>query len=680
MASNRLKYGIDLGTTNSALVRMERGEGQVVKNDMGRDTTPSAVAFGRRGQAVVGARSYNRLRLDRLRALKQDRAIRNVFVEFKRTMGYDDIYESSVTPSARYTSEMLSTEVLKELRRYVMDGDVSAAVVTIPAAFKVPQQQATLRAAEMAGIRQCHLLQEPVAAAMAYGLTAENRNGKWLAFDFGGGTFDAALVVIEEGLITVKDTEGDNHLGGKDLDDAVVEEIIFEEAAADFDAETFLAGNPRRKKRLTDALKGWAEVARIALSSRDSCPVESDLDEIELPDGDVIDLDFSLTRDRLRPVVEPFYQRAIDKCHTLLARHGLRGSDLDELILVGGPTHSPIVREMLSAQIRQPNTTVDPMTVVAQGAALYAGTIRLEAESDDGRGAVRSRDLQLRVDYKATSVSDAEWVNVAQCEDAGVHARGPLEVELRREGWSSGRQQIGDQGALLKVALEQGRANVFAILVTDASGNAIVPNPSEITIIPRFEVGGSPLTANLGLEVVDLQRGDHGLFKPLKGADKGKPLPVTGISRGLRTPKQLRPGIPTDELQIRIYEGESDAPGTKVRYSEHVMTLKLTGAQVNQVIPAGSRFDLTLKTDVTSARPERVALVFEALDEEFQLPIPREHPDSDRLDRGRTPGGACPHRRAASGRSCGRRRARRNRRQNRPGRGSGAGGRRRPRR
>lgn len=619
MALNRLKYGIDLGTTNSALVRMERGEGQVVKNDMDRDTTPSAVAFGRRGQAVVGARSYNRLRRDRLRALKQDRDIRNVFVEFKRAMGYDDVYVSSDTPSARYTSEMLSTEVLKELRRYVLDDDVSAAVVTIPAAFKVPQQQATLRAAEMAGIRQCHLLQEPVAAAMAYGLTAENRNGKWLVFDFGGGTFDAALVLIEEGQITVKDTEGDNHLGGKDLDDAVVEEIIFEEAAADFDAETFLAGDPRREKRLTDALKRWAEVARIALSSRDYHFLESDLDEIELPNGDVIDLDFRLTRDRLRPVVEPFYQRAIDKCHTLLARHGLRGSDLDELILVGGPTYSPIVREMLSAQIRQPNTTVDPMTVVAQGAALYAGTIRLEAESDDGRRAVGSRDLQLRVEYNATSLSDAEWVNV-QCEDA--HARGRLEVELRREGWSSGRQQIGDRGALLKVALEEGRANVFAILVTDASGNAIVPNPSEITIIQGTRVGGSPLAANLGLEVVDLQRGDHGFFKPLKGAEKGKPLPVTGISRGLRTPKQLRPGIPTDELQIRIYEGESDAPGTKVHYSEHVMTLKLTGAQVNQVIPAGSRFDLTLKTDVTSGRPERVALVFEALDEEFQLPIP----------------------------------------------------------
>ena len=606
MASNRLKYGIDLGTTNSVLVRMERGEGKVVKNDMQGDTTPSAVAFGRRGSIRVGARAYNQLRLDRLRALKQDQDIRNVFVEFKRTMGSDDFYAPSIDPSASYNSEMLSAEVLKELRRYVTDDDVGAAVVTIPAAFNVPQQQATLRAAEMAGIRQCHLLQEPVAAAMAYGLTAENRDGKWLVFDFGGGTFDAALVVIEEGLITVKDTEGDNHLGGKDLDDAVVDEIIFEEAAADFDAETFLAGDPRRERRLRDALKRWAEEARIALSFRDSHFVESDLDEIELPDGDAITLDFRLTRERLGTAIEPYYQRAIDKCHTLLARHGLRGSDLDELILVGGPTHSPIVREMLSAQIREPNTSVDPMTVVAQGAALYAATIPLEAESEDEKRTTESRELQLRVEYEATSLSATEWVNV-QCRDPDQRG---LEVELQRIGWSSGRQQIGERGALLEVTLDEGRANVFAIRVTDASGNAIVTNPSEITIIQGTRVGGSPLPNYLGLEV-EVQSGDHGVFKPLKGAEKGRPLPVTGISRGLRTPKQLRPGVPTDELQIRIFEGESNAPGTNVRYSQHVMTLKLTGAQVNQVIPAGSRFDLTLKTDVTSAMPERVTLAFD---------------------------------------------------------------------
>ncbi len=639
MPSNRIKYGIDLGTTNSSLVRMERGELKVVKSYRQEDTTPSAVSFGLRGAKGrgadidmsnrarrrtirVGRWAYTRLRRDRLEALKKDDDIRDVFIEFKRTMGLDHDYSPTIDPSARYTSEMLSSEVLKDLKR-VTDDDVRAAVVTIPAAFKVPQQQATLRAAKLAGIRQCHLLLEPVAAAMAYGLTAESRDGKWLVFDFGGGTFDAALVVIEEGLVTVKDTEGDNHLGGRDLDYAVVDQIILEEVAGDHDVEEYVAQDPRRREWLRDALKHWAEEARIALSFSDSHFVESDLDEIELANGEAITLDFRLTRARLQRAVEPIYQRALDKCQTLLARHGLRGSDLDELILVGGPTYSPIVREMLSAEIRQPNTSVDPMTVVAWGSALYASTIDLEAVSDEGTAATRSHHLQLRVEYESFSLSDTEWVNV-RCQDADALRPGPLEVELLGSvdtGYLSGRQPIGERGALFEVPLPKKGANVFAIRVTDASGNAIVTNPSEIPIIRDTKVGGSPLTNLLGLAVEE-PSGDH-VFMPLKGADRGTPLPVTGtIKRNLQTPRQLRPGVPTDKLEIQIFEGDSNAPGTKVLYSQHIMTLELTGAQVNQVIPAGSRFDLTVKTDDTISMPVRVALLFEALDEEFELSIP----------------------------------------------------------
>ena len=633
MASNRIKYGIDLGTTNSSLVRIERDEMKVVKSYRQEDTTPSAVSFGLRGAKGkgadidmrerarrrtkrVGRLAYTRLKRDRLGALKKDRDIRNVFVEFKRTMGLDHDYSPTVDPSARYTSEMLSSEVLKELMRCVTDDDVSAAVVTIPAAFKVPQQQATLRAAELAGIRQCHLLQEPVAAAMAYGFTAENRNGKWLVFDFGGGTFDAALVVIEEGRITVKDTEGDNHLGGKELDEAVVEEIVFEEIAEDHDVEEYVGADPCRKERLRDALKPWAEEARIRLSFRESHFVESDLDEIELANGEAITLDFRLTRERLRSAIEPIYQRAIDKCQTLLARHGLRGSDLDELILVGGPTYSPILRDMLSRQIRQPNTLVDPMTVVARGAALYASKLALETESEKRSGAT-----VLTVDYKSTSISATEWVTV-QCQDADALARGPLEVELLGPvdtGWTSGRQPIDERGVLFEVPLKKG-ANDFVIRVADASGNTIVASPSEITIVGGWDPGPSPLNHHLGVEV-EVQSGDH-VFKPLKGAEKTKPLPVLGVMRELRTPQQLRPGVPSDELLIGIYEGEDNALGTKVLYSDHIMSLKLTGDQVNRVIPAGSRFDLTLQTQETCALPARVALLFEALDEEFELEVP----------------------------------------------------------
>ena len=634
MASDRIDYGIDLGTTNSAIVRMKRGEPVVVKNEFQSDTTPSAVAFGRRGRIRVGTSAFNQLKNDRLRALAgDDPYLRNVFIEFKRTMGTDQVYSPSVDPSNCFTSEALSAEVLKALRNYVTDVSVGAAVVTIPAAFTVPRQQATQRAAELAGLRQCHLLQEPVAAAMAYGLQTDRANAKWLVFDFGGGTFDAALVLVEDGVITVKDTEGDNFLGGKDLDRAIVEEILLDEVAQEHDFHSYLAEVPVRRELLRDALMRWAEEAKNALSYNDSHWVESDLGDIILKDGDEIELDFELTQERLRPVVAPLFQRAIAKTKVLLSRHGLKGPDLDELILVGGPTYSPILREMLADQIRAPNTSVDPMTVVACGAALYASTIPIEDHGDDQPSAV----VRLDLGYEATTVSPDEFVTV-KCRDmADLRRFRRLEVEFERKdtGWSSGRQALGEDGALFEVKLEEGRPNVFDIVVTTPRGDRVATYPSEITILQGTKPGGSALPYSLGVEVWD-EREEYRVFRPLKGAEKSMPLPVTGKRSGLATFEQIRPGVSTDRLLIRIYEGEAQHAGLPVAICPaHVMTLEFNGDQANRVIPAGTMFDLTVETERTSSIPSAVTLLFPSLDDdEYHLdrPVRRTSFQTDWVD------------------------------------------------
>ena len=625
MASDRIDYGIDLGTTNSAIVRMERGEPVVVKNEFQSDTTPSAVAFGRRGRIRVGTSAFNQLKNDRLHTLaRDDPYLRNVFIEFKRTMGTDQVYCPSVDPSNCFTSEALAAEVLKALRNYVTDVSVGAAVVTIPAAFTVPWQQATQRAAELAGLRQCHLLQEPVAAAMAYGLQTDQANAKWLVFDFGGGTFDAALVLVEDGVITVKDTEGDNFLGGKDLDRAIVERILLDEVAQEHDLHSYLAEVPVRRELLRDALMKWAEEAKNVLSYNDSHWVESDLGEIILANGDEIELDFEVTQERLRPVVAPFFRRAIDKTKVLLSRHGLEGSDLDELILVGGPTYSPILREMLADQIRSPNTSVDPMTVVARGAALYANTIPIEDHGDDVPSAV----VRLDLGYESTTVSPDEFVT-AKCRDlADLRRFGQLEIEFQRKdtGWSSGRKALGGDGALFEVKLEMGQPNVFDIVVTTSHGDRVATHPSEITILQGTKVGGSPLTNSLGVAVIrDASERYPWIFQPLKGAEKGMPLPVTGQKTGLATKGQIRPGEPSDSLLIGVYEGAADAGGKPVALCSHVMSLELTGDQVNRVIPQGSTFDLTVVTGATDSVPKTVRVLFSGLDDEdYELPIPSE--------------------------------------------------------
>ena len=530
MAPHRINYGIDLGTTNSAIARMERGKPVVIKSDVQQDTTPSAVAFGRSGRKRVGITAYNQLRRDRLRALERDVEEPNVFVEFKRTMGTDHVYVPNIAQHLAVSSEELSAEVLKELRGYVTDELPRAAVVTIPAAFTVPQQQATLRAAKLAGFEQCRLLQEPVAAAMFYGLDARKGNQKWLIFDLGGGTFDAALVLVEDGQITVKDTEGDNHLGGKDLDLMVVDRILLERIAEENDIEQFLSGSPGRRAHFRDTLKKWAEEINITLSFHDSHFVESDLGDIVLPDGTDIDLDFEITREQLRPAVEPIFQRAIDKTKALMVRHGLQGADIDELVLVGGPTYSPILRQMLSEQIRSPNTSPDPMTVVACGAAFYASTIELDdtVVRASGTGDARShRILQLDVGYESTSINDEEFVTIKCRDTSDLRRFGALTVELRRQGWRSGIQSLSADGVLLEVALERRTPNVFGLVVSTARGTRVETSPSEITIIQGTKLTGSPLPNTLGIAVRGRDRTKQ-IFEPLKGAEKSKPLPRNG--------------------------------------------------------------------------------------------------------------------------------------------------------
>ena len=627
MALHRINYGIDLGTTNSAIVRMERGKPVVIKSDVQQDTTPSAVAFGRKGRKRVGITAFNQLRRDRLRALGRDVETPNVFVEFKRTMGTDHIYVPNIAQQLAFSSEELSAEVLKELRDYVTDELPRAAVVTIPAAFTVPQQQATLRAARLAGFEQCRLLQEPVAAAMAYGLDERgDSSGKWLIFDFGGGTFDAAVVLVDDGQITVKDTEGDNHLGGKDLDFRVVDQVILERVRAEYDVEGFLSGNRGRRARVRDALKKWAEEINITLSYHDSHFVESDLGDIVLPDGTEIDLDFEITRHQLRPVVAPMFQRAIDKTKALMARHGLQGTDIDELVLVGGPTYSPILREMLSEQICTPNTSRDPMTVVACGAAFYASTVELD---HDAVRALRTADtspsrvLQLDVGYEATSISDDEFVTLKCRETSDVRRFGSLTVEMRRRGWRSGTEPLSADGVLLEVALERNSPNVFELVVSTARGTRVETSPSEITIIQGTRLTGSPLPNSLGIAVRGKDR-ERQVFEPLKGAEKSRPLPVTGIKNGLSTTRQIRPGMPSDRLLIRVFEGGADANGVRTIFCHHVTNFQLSGEQVNRVIPEGTKFDLTVITQSSSSIPETVTVDFPDFDEEFELERPDE--------------------------------------------------------
>lgn len=595
MAKSKMKFGIDLGTTNSAICKMEGGEPVIKKTDRLMDTLPSCVSFPKRKVPRIGVDAYNDLCQDRARATKKWKKFdENVFIEFKRDMGIDKTSFSS-NMDASYSPEQLSAEVLKTLKSFIGDETVSAAVITIPAKFKADQIAATKRAAKLAGIGHCELLQEPIAASMAYGLSSANKNGQWLVFDFGGGTFDAALIKVEDGIMQVKDTEGDNYLGGKNLDYAVVDDIIIPYLQANFVIDEIMA-NDATHNILRDAMKYRAEQAKIQLSFKSQTDITSQLDEFgEDDEGNEIELDLVVTQDQIKPVLAKVYQKAIDITKGLLKRNGLTGADLDKLILVGGPTYTPFLREMLREQIT-PNvdTSIDPMTAVAKGAALYASGIDSEVKEEIAVGTVA-----LNLSYEANSVQPMEYVTVQlDKNECTGNIPDKLFVELVRSdnGWSSGKVEINDIGDVIECQLMEGKNNAFTITAYDDKGTVIPCFPKEINIMQGIVVGNAVLPYNISIEVHDTGL-DKNVVKYVNGLEKNQQIPATGTLNGLKTRNQLRPGMEEDTLVIPIYQGEYNVDGTSAVHNDHVFDVVITGDEVGQMIPVGSDVDITIKVD-----------------------------------------------------------------------------------
>ena len=597
MARIKIDYGIDLGTTNSSICRMEKGEPVVIKTDTLKDTLPSCISINKKGSIKAGDSAYNTMKSDKRRASKSGKEMdSNTFIEFKRTMGTDTKYYSS-NAGRSFSSEELSAEVLKALKSFVTDEVFRSVVITVPAKFTVNQTKATIEAAKMAGFDHCELLQEPIAASFAYGLSSEQKNGIWMVFDFGGGTFDAALLRVEDGIMQVFDTAGDNYLGGKDLDAAIVENIIIPYLKENYSIDGILA-DKEKNAVLRDAMKTYAEDVKNQLSFKDSEDILSNLGDLgEDEDGEEIELDLTVTQQQVFDAMRPIFQKAVDICKVLMDKNNLKSSDLNKLILVGGPTHSPLIRQMLREQIT-PNvdTSIDPMTAVATGAALYASTKDADVKESD----IEVGTIKLDIGYEATSVELSEWVSV-KLDKAGSGASCPNKVlvEFVRgdNAWSSGKTEIDEMGNVIEANLEEGKSNAFSVVCYNEKGDQLPCFPSEITIIQGSKVGSAPLPYNIGIAIWD----DHkskAVFKAAIGLEKNKPMPAVGVVNGLSTSKQLRPGMVRDVLTVPIYQCEDDpGVGRTAALYEYVEDVVVTGEEVESLIPENSPVDLTVKVD-----------------------------------------------------------------------------------
>lgn len=619
MARIKIDYGIDLGTTNSSICRMNNGEPIIIKTDTLKDTLPSCVSINKKGSIKVGDGAYNTMKSDKRRATKSwKKEDSNTYIEFKRTMGTDKKYYCSNIDKS-YSSEGLSSEVLKTLKSFVTDEVFRSVVITVPAKFTVGQKTATIEAAKMAGFDHCELLLEPIAAAFAYGLSSEQKNGNWMVFDFGGGTFDAALLRVEDGIMQVFDTAGDNYLGGKDLDAVIVEKIIFPYLRDKYSIDEIIC-NEEKNQVLREAMKTYAEEVKIQLSFKDREDILSNLGELgEDDEGEEIELDITVTQQQVFDAMRPVFQKAVDICKTLIQKNNLRSDDLNKLILVGGPTHSPLIRQMLKEQIT-PNVdvSIDPMTAVATGAALYASTIDAEVKESD----LEVGTIKLKVGYKATSVQTSEWVSVELDKSgSGLSCPDKVLVEFMRSdnAWSSGKIEIDEKGNVIEANLVEGKPNAFSIVCYNEKGDQLQCFPSEITIIGGTDVSAAPLPYNIGIAIWDDKK-EKAIFRVATGLEKNKPVPAVGVINGLSTSKQLRPGLSSDVMTIPIYQCEDDPEiGRSVALYEYVADVIVNGDEVESLIPGNSPVDITLK--VNSSEQMTMDIYFPSSDFTISKPL-----------------------------------------------------------
>ena len=357
--------GIDLGTTNSVVAVLEGGEPTVIANSEGARTTPSVVAFARNGEVLVGQSAKNQA------VTNVDRTIRSV----KRHIGTG--WSTADIDGKKYSAQEISARVLQKLKRDAesyLGETITDAVITVPAYFEDAQRQATKEAGTIAGLNVLRIVNEPTAAALAYGLDKGEKDQTILVFDLGGGTFDVSLLEIGEGVVEVKATNGDNHLGGDDWDQRIMDWLVEKfKSSAGID----LTKDKMALQRLREA----AEKAKIELSSQSSATINLPYITVDA-DKNPLFLDETLSRAEFQRITLDLLDRTRAPFQQVIKDASIAVADIDHVVLVGGSTRMPAVTELVKELTggKEPNKGVNPDEVVAVGAALQAGVLKGEVK------------------------------------------------------------------------------------------------------------------------------------------------------------------------------------------------------------------------------------------------------------------------------------------------------------
>ncbi len=600
MKNVTIDFGIDLGTTNSTIARLNGLDAEVFKNNDGNEFTPSAVWIDKKEAEHVGLRAKGHLEDD----------VENAFSEFKLQMGSNAKYTFARNGKS-YSPEELSAMVLKALKNDVrrqLGEDITSVVITVPAAFELPQCSATNKAAEMAGFINHPLLQEPIAAAMAYGFQSESNNKFWLVYDFGGGTFDAAIIRIKDGQIEVVHHGGDNGLGGKNLDWEIVNKLLVPSVIKEFKLRDFARDNKLYLGAFAK-LKAEAEKAKIRLSLEDS--IEITIDNLyKNSNGEAVEFICEVSRTDFERLAKPFIVRSINICKQVLLEKRLGTANIEKIIMVGGTSMIPYLREMLA----DPNEglgipleySIYPITVVAKGAAIFAGTQIIPVNKDTK---TEKNELLLELDYQPVG-SDTEPFIGGKIISDGLTKFSGFTIEFvnktTRPEWRSGKIHISEEGDFFsQLWAEKGKKNEFLIELFNNTGIRQKTNPEALSYTTGIVSADFPLIHSIGIAMANNET-DFLL-------SKGVSLPAKNMSVH-RNLNEVRAGQKEDLLHIPIVEGENS------RHADHnrlIGSLSIPGNKIRRTLPAGSEIEITIMVD--KSRLVKAKAYIPVLDEEFEV-------------------------------------------------------------
>lgn len=573
--------GIDLGTTNSCIsVPNNDNTCTIIDNIADRmQVTPSVVWISKTGRTVIGQRAYTCTNTNEVRK------------EFKRDMGTDTIYKfesSNITKSP----EELSSEILKSLRRDAesrTNKKIRDVVVTIPAAFNINQREATKKAAELAGFNNVILLQEPIAASIAYGAQPDAKDQYWLVFDYGGGTLDVSIISTNDGQLDNITSKGNNRMGGKDLDRILLEEVVIPKLANDYNLSDGLTGTNRAKIMLD------IERLKIELSNQENALFETFTAEDN--SGNIIDGSYSISREEFEAAITPTINEAVKIAREALISSNVPESMITKIILVGGTTYVPLVRKKLQEEFNIPlDCSLNPMTVVSEGAALFAAFTVVEEEILTE--SVSTGEFLLDLEYSAMTSEHTANIIGKILDANGIIDKVKIDCIANENSesalWTSGWCELLDpiQGVFdidVQICSFNSR-NTYRVSAVQKDGTAcnLVGYIFEIghkdTVL---ELSAPPLPYSIG--VLSTDGVDNKITWLIK---KDTKLPIK-VTETFILNKTLDPSIET-EFEILIYEGEN----TYNPPANHLATkCSIKSTTLTRVIEAGTKVEVTMSID-----------------------------------------------------------------------------------